>query len=497
MPIDIYAPVIHGIGVRDRQDFVENDVSAIADHLNASDTGWRRDACPAGCDGFEPGHAHLRDAGGRHLVVDPLTWFTEIREPSRWRAAWWFLRALFVLCAVHLLVNGQVLVDAPTLRGLPPYLWRALRAMAWILVIGLLAVVLALPLTLAVAGVPRVRELATDALGWTSDPETRFGVIERVTSRVLDTDARHAVLVGHSQGAAIAANAAHVLDPETTTLVTVGTGQALLAPIRASLDVPWSSILALVGAIIVYVGSVVAIMRTLLLGAAGLLVAIVASLARLVSAAWALATDPASAADHAAAAWQGIADAAAAIVFSPDVVILLACLPLVALTVVVYARTFAPAVQGVRELCRPNVPGVDMCARFDPVCHPFTVLGSPARVAKIAQSASLIDHALYFANEVEVLTEIDRQITGAGSDRTADPVAAGARRSARRLMRRVRVARAAVALAAATAAALLVPGIWAATGAAILAYAAMTAAKHALWKARQRRFAARRRLSPP
>ncbi|WP_110588128.1 hypothetical protein [Microbacterium suaedae] len=491
MPIDIYAPVIHGIGVRDHMEFVENDVHAIADHLNGSETGWAHAACPAGCRDFARGHAHLADESGRHLVVDPLTWYAEIREPTRWRAAWWTLRALFVLCAVHLMVNGHVLVQGPGDRGLLRYIWHGLRAMIWILVIGSLAVATAIPLTLAVAFVPRMRLLATDALGWTSDSETRLGVIERVTSTVLDVGARHTVLVGHSQGAAIATNAAHALDPETTTLVTVGTGQALLAPIRASLRVPWTSILALVAAIIVYAGAVLVIVRTLLLGALELLGALVTGIARLLSGGWALATGRPGTGDQIAAAGQSVADAAEAIVFSPDAIALLVSLPLVALTVVVYSHTFAPAVEGVRELCRPDVPGIDMCARFDPVSHPFTMLGSPDRVARITQSASLADHALYFANEIEVLGEIDRQISGVGTPRAPDPLGSIARRSVHRLVRGARIARGVVTIAAATAATLLAPGVGRATLAAILAYACMTGVKHALWKARQRRFAAR------
>ena len=315
---------------------------------------------------------------------------------------------------MHLLVNGQVLLQAPTLATWPRYIGRALRAMAWILFLGSVAIALAVPLTLAVLIVPRARSLATDALGWTSDPETRTKVIELVTKRVLATRAARTVLIGHSQGGAIATNAAHVLDPKTTSLVALGNGQALLAPIRASLGVSWASFAALVVAIVVYVAAAVLIMRTLLAGAIGLVAAAIRSLVHLLRA----SMDPSYAQDHVASAGTGFADAISDMALSPWLLVVAAVHPRRRRHGArLYARLLAPAVRGMRELMRPDVPGVDLCARFDGVSQPFTVLGSPTRVVKITQSASVFDHVLYFDNEIEVLSEIDRWITGAGDER--------------------------------------------------------------------------------
>ena len=478
--LDVYAPVVHGIGVRDHKEFAEDSVRRVARHLERA--SWRRDSCPTTCDGFAIGHVHLVDDGDRSLVVDPITWFDEIRTPSRWRAAWWFLRALFVLCAVHLLVNGQVLLSAPSVAGLPRYVWRALRAMTWILLLGALTIALAVPLTLAVALVPRARILATDALGWTSDPETREKVIARVTSRVVATRARHTVLIGHSQGGAIATNACHVLEPATTTLVTMGNGQALLIPLRASRGIPWTSFAALVGAMIAYVAAALVIMRTLLLGAIELTAAVVRGLALLVRA----ATDPGAAPDHVAAAGAGIFAAVEALALSPQLFLVLIAIPVVAVTVLVYARLLAPIVRDIRHLLDPAIPGIDLCARFDGVSHPFAMLGPPRRVATITQSASLLDHMLYFDNRAEVLTEIERWITGAGGERTPDPRASVARRRMRHLVRSLRAARAVVALAAMAIASLLVPSALAAATIGSAAYAVMTLVKHLAWRAVQR-----------
>jgi len=486
--LDIYAPVVHGIGVRDHKEFAEDSVRLIADRLGGGE--WSRRECPRGCDGFADGHVHLVDARARTLVVDPLTWYAEIRQPTRWRAAWWFLRALFVLCAVHLLVNGQVLLQAPTLSTWPRYIGRALRAMAWILFLGSLAIALAVPLTLAVALIPRARWLATDALGWTSDPETRTKVIELVTNRVMTTRAKHTVVIGHSQGGAIAANAAHRLDPDSTTLVTLGSGQALLAPIRASLSVPWGSFAALVVAIVVYVAAAVAIMRTLLAGAIALVAATIRALVHLLRA----LMDPSRAADHVDAAADGFADAVGELALSPWLLVVAVAVPVIAVTVLVYARLLAPAVRGMRELMRPAVPGVDLCARFDGVSHPFTVLGSPDRVVKITQSASVFDHVLYFDNEIEVLSEIDRWITGAGSAAPA-PRATAARRRIRHRVRALRLCRAALVLAAIVTAFAFGFGTGPAIALGACVYAAMTVVKRIVWGRAQRGRAGTRSLT--
>src|SRR5699024_6357485 len=130
--------------------------------------------------------------------------------------------------------------------------------------------------------------------------------------------------------------------------------------------------------------------------------------------------------------------------------------------------------------------GIDLCALFDGVSHPFAVLGAPRRVATITQSASLLDHMLYFDNQAEVLTEIERWITGAGGERTPDPRASSARRRLRQLVRTLRMARAVVALAAMAVASLLVPSALAAAAIGGMGYALMTLAKHLVWKAAQR-----------
>ncbi|WP_221584744.1 hypothetical protein [Microbacterium sp. G2-8] len=475
MPLDIYAPVIHGIGVRDHEAFAEYSVQSLAAHLHASPSGWSSQPCPDPCEVFRPGHAHLADASGRSLVLDPLMWHAEMREPSRWRAAWWFLRTLFVLCAVHLLVNGQVVAEMPgaRFRDFFLYLWRIVRAMTWMLVIGTLAIGLAIPLSIGVVIVPQLRHFVTDALGWTSDPETRFGVIELVAARVLEVGAQHTVLIGHSQGGAIATNASRVLDPNRTTLVTMGTGQALLAPVRASLGVPGASIVALVVAILTYVAAALVVMRALFVG-------VFEAIAGAVAAVRALRTDPTS-----------VPDAVASAMFSPGALAALVCIPLIALAVIVYARVFSPAVEGVRDLCRPDLPGVDMCATFDLVSHPFTVLGDPSRVTKIVQSASLADHARYFANEIEVLTELDRQITHAGESDPA-PVVVAARHRVRRAMRLHRVLRGTGSLVAAGAAFAWLASAPAAIIAGAAVYLAGTLLKSVRWSALQGSFAAGR-----
>lgn len=476
--LDIYAPVVHGIGVRDHKEFAEDSVRAIVTHLERAT--WRTRPCPAACPEFAEGHAHLVDDRDRSLVVDPITWFDEIRTPSRWRAAWWFLRALFVLCAVHLLVNGQVLLTAPTFREILHYLGRSLRAMAWILVLGTLTIALAIPLTLAVALVPRARILATDALGWTSDPATRENVIERVASRVIEPRARHTVIVGHSQGGAIATNVCHLIGRDDTTLVTMGNGQALLAPIRASRAAPWWSFAALVVAMVAYVGAALAIVRAVLLAAVALVTASVQALVHLVRA----ASDPSGSAGHAADAGAGILRAAHEFALSPALLLLVAAIPVVAVTVLVYARLLAPTVRDIRTLLDPGVPGVDLCARFDGVSHPFAVLGPPRRVATITQSASLLDHMLYFDNRAEVLTEIERWITGAGETHAPDPRASTARRRVRRLVRTLRITRAALAIGAIATSTLVMPNTLAIV-VGVACYAVMTGVKHLAWKAAQ------------
>ncbi|HLS93085.1 MAG TPA: hypothetical protein VK015_06185 [Microbacterium sp.] len=485
MPLDIYAPVIHGIGVRDHLEFAERSVGVIATHLDGGETGWIRRECPPDCHGFAPGHAHLDGSGERRLVVDPVRWDDEIHEPTRWRAAWWFLRAIFVLCAVHLLVNGQVLTQLPGFpaREFLAYLWRAIRAMAWILVLGVAALALALPLTLLVLVLPWAHRLAGDALGWTSDPVSRTRVIDAVTSRVAEVAADRTIVIGHSQGGAIAASAVRDLDPATTTLVTMGSGQALLAPIRASLRVGWGSIAALVGAIVVYVAAVLYLARTALVALGTALWGAGEALLHLVAAA--RAADPSVAATRRALAGDVAASALGALSPTFAVVTLALCVPVIAATVIVYARVFAPAIASVRDLCRPEVPGVDLCATFDPVSHPLTVLGSPRRIARITQSASLLDHVRYFANRVEVLTEIDRQISAIGVDRAPDPGSAGERRLVRHLVARLRVARGIATSALGLVAHLVAPGTWIAAACAAGAYAAGTVVKSRVWRGRQ------------
>ncbi|MTE24217.1 hypothetical protein [Microbacterium sp. ZXX196] len=498
MSLDIYAPVIHGIGVRSHEDFAEESVAAIAAHLDASPTGWERVACPAGCAQFAAGHAHLRGADGLGLVVDPLVWFDVVDQPPRWRVAWWFLRALFVLCAVHLLVNGQVLAEGPTrpVRDLPAYLWRAVRAMAWILVLGAFAVALALPLTLAVALVPKARSLAVDALGWTSDPDTRRDVSGRVSSRVAAVDAAHTVLIGHSQGGAIAANISRDLDPARTTLITMGTGQALLAPISATLHVGWASIAALAASIVVYVAAAAVLMRWLVAAAFALVSTAILGALELGAAVWRATTDRAEALAHLGEARRLVTDLATTLVLSPDVLATLLSIPPIAAAVLVYARIFAPAVAEIRDLCHPAARGVDLCATFDFVSHPFTVLGARRRIRRVPQSASIADHLRYFPNSTEVLAAIDREISTLGVGRHRDTEAARAGREVRGLVRALRVTRAIAAAAAATAGFLATGALTPALATGYAAYLTATALKQWRWTSAQRAFrAARERAS--
>ncbi|MBP2436953.1 pimeloyl-ACP methyl ester carboxylesterase [Microbacterium amylolyticum] len=483
----IHGLVVHGIGIRHHGEFAEQTVDRIAEHLGTSNGRWQETACTDACTGFEPGHRHLNGVDGDELVLDPVTWFDEIREPSRWRATWWLLRTLFVLCAVHLLVNALVLRDLPRgrLRDLARSVWRALRAMVWMLALGSAALALVVPLTLAVLLIPWARILVADALGWTSDPETRQAVIDRVHARAKQAPADRTVLIGHSQGGAIASNAARGLDPARTTLVTIGSGQALLAPIRASVHVgPWS-FAALIAAILVYVAVAAYVIRTIALTAGTLASSGAVALLDAGSAMWAAALNLEVAGHHINHAAETMLAALTSSfdALTPDLLLLAFCVPAVAVVMLVYAATVASFSDDVRALTRVRLAGVDICATFDPVSHPMTVLGAPERLHRITQSASIADHVRYFDNRVDVMAEVERHLSGVAPT----PMLRAARREQVAAVRTDRVLRGSAAFIAflAVAAASPIAPVWAGLAAATVVYALGTVAKGRRWKKRQ------------
>lgn len=508
----IYVPVLHGIGARDHDRFASKSVSRIATYIRDAASGWEETTCPGTCD-YASGHRHLLHVSGAQAVIDPISWFSVLTRPRRRDTARWFARSIFLLCCVHLLVNGWSIWRAFSgdtslsaafrhpIREISAFLlatWRVIRAMMWMLVISVLAVLALLIATPLIFLIPHAHRLAGDALGWTSSDNMRESVLSHVTARVNRADSDHVLLIGHSQGGAIAAAAAQRRPRGRTSLITLGSGIAALDPIRLGREISTPSVVGMTLAVAAYIGAALLLLQPLLAAGFTAFGTFMLETASVGAAFWAIGFAPNVSLNYLEAATQLTAHSVAVTIgaqprFEWMFVAFLLTIPIV----VIYIRTLRPVAERVIAGCQITLPGADLCATFDPVSFPLLALGPPERVLRVTQSASLADHVRYFSNRTEVLHTIDAELTriatgerptGTGSS-VADDAAASRvlRKEARSSARTARVARASTALVAFASAIAACPALpWLAVGLAASAYAAGTVVMQLSWARRQR-----------
>ncbi|MFT4260255.1 alpha/beta fold hydrolase [Microbacterium sp.] len=426
----VYVPVLHGIGTTDHSKFATRSVARIAAHLDAS-SQWHVNECPENCDGYSRGHQHVTHSSRAEAILDPVSWFDLIETPRRRDAVRWLAKTLFVLCCVHLLVNGQAVLDVfsrsgfpgiregfrhpvSTVRSLMLGVWRVLRAMLWILALGLGSIAVSLPALALVVTCPPALRLVSDALGWTTNDTSREAVLQRVSIQVNRPRVDHVVLIGHSQGGAIAAEVVRRRPKRTTTLITVGSGLAVLAAVRTGRAVSARAVVGIVIAILSYVAVAGFALFQFALEALRLAAFMLLEAVHWGTAVWTAAISPKVSIAHATESMHlSISAAAHVLAFTPDLGWLLVT-PVLAIPIVwLYARAIRTSAGRVVKECQIDVSGVDLCATFDPVSFPLASFGGSARVRRITQSSSLTDHSRYFSNRSEVLTEIERHLTGA------------------------------------------------------------------------------------
>ncbi|MFK0074615.1 hypothetical protein [Arthrobacter woluwensis] len=199
--------------------------------------------CPLRAGGTGPLHHHLVSAELANVRVDiePVYWGTTWQRPP-WQVMWWAFRATLQVFLAHfvaaLLHTAKKADEYPRSWSVKGSLNLIKELTYWYfraLMLSLLSIPAAFLTAVAVL-CPSIRSKCLDALAWTADPGTSQEIRKRVEPRLrLKEPGLQQVLVGHSQGGSILTTIA-LASPhrgKKTTLITLGSGQGLLAVLNA------------------------------------------------------------------------------------------------------------------------------------------------------------------------------------------------------------------------------------------------------------------------
>ena len=430
----VYVPIIHGVGVTDEEDWASRSVEPLARWWEDS-RGARRLACQGGCHDRSTGHVHLEIVGTGGPVrvdLDPVHW--SVPALGRWSAASSILKAGLLIGLLDVIAFFPRVVGPLTQsRAADPFTLRperrAIRAFLSFVLRGLSLPLLALLAAFLSLWSDRLRAILVDAVVWVTDDGERSKLVHDLRRRIERRNERSTVLLGHSQGGAIAAEVERELrGRREVSLVTLGTGHALLKMLHVVLP-GWSlrrsfAIWALVYSWLLGVALMLAFLAVQVAGAVATWVA---GSARWGGATWLWDVDPRASAALARESAIRLTS------FSPLVIqgVPWQVLALVAVSGAVAGLVIRDVVEGyadqlIREL-RNGAQGVDIVATHDPVSLSMLTLGDPRRVHAVSQTASTtLDHVTYFENAPLVLSAIVSQIESAAGIRSGDTARDGA-----------------------------------------------------------------------
>ncbi|WP_307096199.1 hypothetical protein [Arthrobacter sp. V1I9] len=298
-------------------------------------------------------------------------------------------------------------------------IWIAILVLRSVLIIlaGVMAMV-----ALMVSG--KVK-LASDALAWCSDETFRETVIKDCERRVARANADATILVGHSQGGSILTEMVRnqTKPRKNQSLITLGSGQAILATLYEARSHPMLIWLTAIGAaltmFLLFFGLLLAPSQLALRGLIWMGTAVSAVVQNLW--AWPLAD-----AFRVDTTYRALADQTrlfaddnfrGAIVsltepqLIPPIEILLPIALYNGLLYLLIVLVVVPTGRAIMERTRANVEGRDLSANRDLVSKPLEVMGLPTRVVRIEQTGRLmLDHTSYLQNRVSVMPVIARQI---------------------------------------------------------------------------------------
>lgn len=442
----VYVLYVHGIGVDHEDAYVGRTVPVLTRALSdPHGEPWEATWCPSRCPHRGAvGHQHMSSVRGStrvNLVIDALYWRDRVPRVSRFKVAWWMLRATLALSLLYLIMPfgraQAVLVRAEgwsksrkALVGVAVYLllmvlvpvlgiWIAmlvLRSML-ILLAGLVAIV-----ALILSG--KVR-LASDALAWCSDETFRETVIKECEQRVEGAGADATVLIGHSQGGSILTEMTRnqARPPKNQSLITLGSGQAILATLYEARSHPaltWmNAVAAVLGLILVVFGLLLAPVQVALRGLAEL----ITMASTVVQHIWVWPLADASKVDRIYRTLSDRARLSANENFRqafgtlthpqhpPPMEVLLPFGLFSFMLLLVIPRVLIPTGRAIMERTRSSAEGLDLGASRDVVSRPLQVIGHPDRVVRIGQTGRLtLDHTSYLQNSVSVMPVIVQQI---------------------------------------------------------------------------------------
>ncbi|MGH2911433.1 MAG: hypothetical protein ACRDJ3_03045 [Solirubrobacteraceae bacterium] len=410
-----YIALIHGIGTTSREGWAKQSVHALVSWW----TNIRRkvDAdtvtCPQGCE-LRAGHRHLQLSDGersRRIDLEPLFWADYVDRPNRWRCAWLVLQAGLLIGLVDVLSAGLTAFSRleEGFKGGNVEMARALWRVVSIFGRAVIAPVLTLGMAGAVLVSSRLRATIGDALAWSTDEESRERVRQEMMRLLQERKEGPMVLVGHSQGASIAAE----LEPDLRTpdrqihLVTLGSGHGLLAAMHTVLP-RWSVAKSLLSWTVVVAFSILAI-ATLVSGVAPMLhpvLPIAEAPLRVGGYAWLSNVLPVAQTRDLLLHETQIAPSLQSQITHP------VYLPPIAIPAEIASTAFAVLLFTIgvepgrilRAATHTDAPGIDIVATHDLVSAAMLQLGPVERRRPVSQCGSLLfDHTSYLRNGCAVL----------------------------------------------------------------------------------------------
>lgn len=466
----VYVLYLHGIGMRDRANFIGPILSHLREVVTSDGQDWQQTSCVADCqvDAFGE-HSHMLASSSTSRVevtVQPFHWGADVSPRRSPVVAWWVFRAALAVTLLQLVAPWGVLVrrvrwatafwEGEKGRGvvwvaaalavlLLPFatillvlpvavwlIWLLLRA-ATFLLLGAVALVLVTLYGLVASGVGLLDSearakmltpvlLVNDALVWCSDDTFRRWVVQECDQRITAARADHHVLIGHSQGGSILTEWTRAADLEAvpSTLMTLGSGQGILATLHEALK-SWRGWLSLVAiaAIVAFIGAVGLVMAAVVgsIPEATSQLEMSQQMMQLVWLGGAVSHEHLRAVFEEAARLASLSYAAAltqlaapeppAAVASASYMLSLVLLGLLSVVLLV----IRPLARAIVARCRTDAAGLDLSASRDPISRPLHVLGPLVRLRRIPQTGSVaLDHVRYSTNQIAVWPAIATSI---------------------------------------------------------------------------------------